>query len=68
MTNTLHPLNLTWEQFDALEEAADIMALGHHYVDTLDEAVYYLAQKYIDEYGPEFEAGGRARPLKQQKS
>ena len=55
MRETLHNLQLTWEQFDALEEAADIMALGHHYVDTLEEALHYLAKKYIDEYEPQFE-------------
>lgn len=55
MVEELHTLNLTWEQFDALEEAADIMALGHHYVDRLEDAIDYLAQKHIDEFGSGFE-------------
>ncbi len=40
------------------------MSLGHRYVSTLEEAISYLAQKYIDEYGPEFEAnwGEEQRP------
>lgn len=56
MKNEMHLLCLSWEQFDALEEAADIMALGHRYVDTMEEAVHYLAARYVEQEGPKFEA------------
>jgi len=49
-------LTLTDEQFDALEEAADILALGHRYPNSMEDAVTMLAENYIACHGHEFEA------------
>jgi len=51
----LKTITLTNEQFDKLEEAADIMALDMVFTDTLGQAIEYLSEKYIHEKGPDFE-------------
>ena len=48
-------LELTHDQFDKLEEAADVLALGHVYVSTLSEAVGIVAEEYIRIFGPLYE-------------
>lgn len=53
----VYELHLSWSQFDHLEHAADIMVLGHHYIDSMEEAVEFLAKKYIAEEAPKFEMG-----------
>lgn len=56
MSETYFTLNLSWQEYDALEEAADLMAMsGELYVNTFAEAVHWLALKYIQEVGPDFE-------------
>ncbi len=55
MHETSHILKLTWEQFDALEEASDIMAMEGYYCNTMEDAVHYLSRKYIAEIGPHYE-------------
>ena len=50
-----YQLELTWQQMDKVEESADIMAMGHIYVNHLEEAVEFLADKFIAEEGPKYE-------------
>ena len=56
MLEETHVLRLNQAQFDLVEEAADIMALGHIYVNSFEEAVQYLAKWYIENEGPGFES------------
>jgi len=56
MEKHMHQIDLTPAQFDKLEEAADVLALGHVCVDTMAEAVEILAEEYIRIMGPLYEA------------
>lgn len=49
-------LELTQQQFDKLEEAADVLAMGHICVDTMEEAVEIVAEEYVRVFGPLYEA------------
>ena len=49
-------IELTQQQFDKLEEAADTLAMGHFYVSNMAEAVEVVAEEYIRVFGPLYEA------------